>query len=427
MVTSAIKSGYKTTELGRIPDDWEVKTFVEVMTGFASGQTPSRSNPQYYKGNIPWITSGELNYNIVTDTVEKITPEAQKNTNLKTIPKGTFLFAITGLEAEGTRGSCAITGIEATTNQSCMALYPKQGLLITPYLFHYYVAYGKRLALEYCQGTKQQSYTGGIAKLLPIILPPSTKEQSAIARVLSDTASLIESLDKLIAKKKNIKQGTIQQLLTGKRRLPGFKGEWEAKKLGEIGDISGAGVDKKSKPDEISVRLLNYMDVYKRDFIYSKELNHWVTAPSHQATRCAVKKGDIFFTPSSEMRWDIGISAVAMEDMPDVTYSYHIDRLRLFDDWDIKFRTYIFKTKNFLDQCETTCEGSGKRYVISLRKFRDLTIKYPKDLKEQSAISQILFDMDTEIGELEQKRDKYKLLKAGMMQQLLTGRIRLLC
>ena len=78
-----------------------------------------------------------------------------------------------------------------------------------------------------------------------------------------------------------------------------------------------------------------------------------------------------------------------------------------------------------MNQCETMCEGSGKRYVISLSKFRKLIIKYPKDKNEQSAIANILFDMDIEIEQLEKERDKYKKIKIGMMQELLTGRIRL--
>ena len=103
-----MKEGYKLTELGEIPIDWKFKFFKDVMTGFSSGQTPSRAIPEYYRGNIRWITSGELNYNVITDTIEKITPQAVRRTNLKILPKGTFLIAITGLEAEGTRGAVVL-------------------------------------------------------------------------------------------------------------------------------------------------------------------------------------------------------------------------------------------------------------------------------------------------------------------------------
>ena len=213
------QKGFKQAELGEIPDDWEIKTFSDVIEGFSSGQTPYRAIKEYYSGQIPWITSGELNYNMITDTIEKITKEAVRKTNLKILPIGTFIFAITGLEAEGTRGSCAITGIEATTNQSCMALYPKKGQLITKYLFYYYVQNGDRLALEYCQGTKQQSYTARIAKKLPITFPINLEEQTAIATILSDMDSELESLEKKRDKYLMIKQGMMQQLLTGKIRL----------------------------------------------------------------------------------------------------------------------------------------------------------------------------------------------------------------
>ena len=214
----SIKQGYKQTEIGLIPEDWEYKCFGDAFTGFSSGQTPSRANQEYYRGDIPWITSGELNYNIIYDTKEKITPEAVRDTHLHIVPKGTFLFAITGLEAEGTRGSCGVTGIEAATNQSCMALYPKGGVT-TEYLFQYYVCYGKKLALEYCQGTKQQSYTASIAKLLPIVLPPSLAEQTAIVDILSDIDAEIEALEEKRDKYKAIKQGMMKELLTGRIRL----------------------------------------------------------------------------------------------------------------------------------------------------------------------------------------------------------------
>jgi type I restriction enzyme S subunit len=151
------------------------------------------------------------------DTTEKISVEAVSKTNLKLLPKGTFLIAITGLEAEGTRGSCGIVGLEATTNQSCMALFPTKELS-TSYLFHYYVYKGKSLALEYCQGTKQQSYTGKIVKLLPISLP-SFEEQQAIATILSDMDAEIVALEQKRDKTRALKQGMMQELLTGKTRL----------------------------------------------------------------------------------------------------------------------------------------------------------------------------------------------------------------
>jgi type I restriction enzyme S subunit len=231
--------------------------------------------------------------------------------------------------------------------------------------------------------------------------------------------ALISSLEKLIVKKRDIKQGAMQELLKP-------KSGWVEKPLGELGLITGSGVDKLIKLDEVPVRLLNYLDVFHRDFIYSHDLKQWVTASNQKAKKCAIQKGDIFFTPSSEMRFDIAIPAVAMEDIPDAVYSYHLVRFRLHEDWDLQFRVYIFQTKNFIDQAERVCEGSGKRYVITLPKFRELTVSYPSDKKEQFRISEILSEMDAEVAALETKLEKYKMIKQGMMQTLLTGQIRLI-
>jgi type I restriction enzyme S subunit len=279
----------------------------------------------------------------------------------------------------------------------------------------------------------EQSMNGSALQEIPIAtlrsfqigLPATKSEQQAIAAALSDVDALLGGLDRLIAKKRDIKQAAMQQLLTGQTRLPGFSGEWEVKRLGEIGDISGAGVDKKIHPNEIPVRLLNYMDVYKKNFLRSVDFEQEVSARPDQARRCAVQRGDVFFTPTSEVRDDIGHSAVAMEDMPDVVYSYHVVRLRIFGNWDVQFRAYVFKTKNFMDQASTQCEGSGTRYVITLPKFRSMTVLFPTDVKEQIAIATVLSDMDAELAALEARRDKTRALKQAMMQELLTGKTRL--
>ena len=264
-----------------------------------------------------------------------------------------------------------------------------------------------------------------ILKAVCVVLP-TTPEQRAIAKALSDVDGLLSALEELIAKKRAIKQAAMQQLLTGKTRLPGFSGKWEMRRLGEIGDISGAGVDKKVSTNEVPVRLVNYLDVYHKTFLYSEDLTHEVTAKSDQVRRCMIEKGDIFFTPTSEVPDDIGCSVVAMEDIPYGVYSYHVVRLRLKTDWDLYFSAYAFNTKDFFDQASAQCEGSGTRYVITLPKFRAMTVCFPPSVEEQSAIANVLYDMDAEIATLEQRRDKASAIKRGMMQQLLTGQVRLI-
>ena len=197
---------------------WISGKWKEVLDCFSSGATPYRGNPTFYKGSIKWASSGELNYSRIMDTLEHISTEAKEKANLTIHPAGTFLMAITGLEAAGTRGSCAILGAPATTNQSCMAIYGTDKMS-TEYLFHYYVQHGDELAFQYCQGTKQQSYTAAIVKELPIYYPEDVAEQNAIASVLTSMDNEVRALEQKLAKYRQVKQGMMQQLLTGKIRL----------------------------------------------------------------------------------------------------------------------------------------------------------------------------------------------------------------
>lgn len=207
------------TRLSGFSGKLEIKRLGDLISHCFSGATPRRNRPEFYKGDIRWITSGELNYNVITDTIEKISNQAVIETNLTIHPVGTFLMAITGLEAEGTRGSCGIVGAPAATNQSCMAVFPIKERLMVEYLFHYYVFHGKSLAMRYCQGTKQQSYTAGLVRQLPIILPTSIDEQAEIAHVLSDMDKDLYELQVRREKTAALKQGMMQELLTGKTRL----------------------------------------------------------------------------------------------------------------------------------------------------------------------------------------------------------------
>ena len=415
---SDIPEGYKMSEAGVIPVEWEVKTFGEVMTGFSSGATPYRGRQEYYKGNIRWITSGELNYNVITDTIEKITENAVRNTNLKIHPKGTFLMAITGLEAEGTRGSCGIVGAEATTNQSCMALFPTKELL-TEYLFHYYVNYGNSLALEYCQGTKQQSYTAKIVKILPIIVPSTIEEQQAIASALSDVDALITALEQLITKKRNIKQGAMQQLLTGEKRLPGFGGKWcmmPLKNLIQVPVTDGPHLTPKFLQDGIpflSVNNLVKNKIFLSNLRYISKHDHDIFS-----RKCKPQKEDILLGKAAS----VGLVAVVDLDF-DFNIWSPIALIRLSNQHVPKFIYYSFQSRYVINQIKLFTNSSSQGN-IGMGDIEEIDFLVPSK-EEQQAIAEILSDMDTEIESLEQKRDKYKAIKQGMMQELLTGKTRL--
>ncbi len=171
-------------------DAWEQRKLSDVLDDMYNGQTPSRNKSEYWNGNIKWLSSGELNRGTVYDSIETITEDGQKSANLRIVPKGTFVMAITGLEAAGTRGNCALLGFDTTLNQSCMALFPNKDLLTSEFLFQWYRKVGEEYGLNYTQGTKQQSYNAELIKILPISLP-SVAEQLKIATCLSNLDHLI--------------------------------------------------------------------------------------------------------------------------------------------------------------------------------------------------------------------------------------------
>lgn len=197
-------------------------------------------------------------------------------------------------------------------------------------------------------------------------------------------------------------------------------------RLGDIGAVSGNGVDKRIVSGEIPVRLLNYLDVYHNTFIYSSNLSMVVSADREKLKRCQIKRGDIFFTPSSEIRGDIGRCAVAMEDIPDGVHSYHVVRLRpTADHLNVRFSAYAFSSDEFRSQASKLCEGSGTRYVVTLPKFRSMTIRLPVARGEQEAIATVLLDCDKAITALEQLIKKKRVIKRGIVNALMTGKRRL--
>ncbi|WP_339758978.1 restriction endonuclease subunit S [uncultured Sulfitobacter sp.] len=260
-------------------------------------------------------------------------------------------------------------------------------------------------------------------KEFPIPIPP-LPEQRKIADILSTWDAAIEKTEALLATAKAQKRALMQSLLTGKRRFPEFEGQpWKEVRLGDVGLVSSAGVDKKTEDNQPEVRLLNFLDVFRREFIFDAELNHVVTAPSAKLEQCNVKRGDVFFTPSSETRDEIAIPAVAAEDMEGVCYSYHVVRFRLSEPWDMNFRAYVFQTDDFRRQAYKLGDGSGQRYVISQGNFRNMTVRVPS-IPEQAQIGAILKAASGEIGGFEKQLTKLRTEKKALMQQLLTGKRR---
>ena len=207
------KNGEVVPEL-RFPgftDAWEQRKLGDVIDDLYNGQTPSRFKEEYWRGDISWLSSGELNRGHVNHSIEKITKAGQESAHLRLIPSGTFVMAITGLEAPGTRGNCAIIDFETTLNQSCMALFPKKNMLTSEFLFQWYRMVGEDYGIRFTQGTKQQSYNAEIIKDLDICLP-NVDEQKKISDYLESLDNLITLHQRKLEWAKQYKEGLLQQM-----------------------------------------------------------------------------------------------------------------------------------------------------------------------------------------------------------------------
>lgn len=396
-----IETKFKQTELCQIPEDWDIGTFADFLITFSAGATPYRGIPDNFVGTIPWISSGELNYCEIENTREHISSDAQKNTHLTLHKPGTFLIAITGLEAAGTRGRCAFVKIPTTTNQSCLAINSTDKMTVK-YLFWFYRQWSDYLAFNFSQGSKQQSFTAEIVKRLPLYAP-KYKEQERIAEALSDLDKLIRELDTLIEKKRSIMQGTMQDLLTVRRRLPGFDEPWKEETVDNICirfdnlriPVAEALRKKGNIPYYGANGIQDYVDGFTHDGEYillaEDGANNLIDYPIRYV------KGKIW----------VNNHAHVLQGKPNKA--------------DTRYLSYGLKTIDF----ESNIVGNG-RAKLNTKTLMDLRVVIPSTTAEQIAIAEVLSDMDAEIETLESKRDKYIAVRQGMMQQLLTGKIRLI-
>lgn len=254
-----------------------------------------------------------------------------------------------------------------------------------------------------------------------IPLPPTIAEQEAIAGALSDADQLIGSLEQLVAKKRRIKQGVIQELLTGQKRLPDFTGEWQVKRLGELGSfLKGSGVSK-SQALSGSLPCIRYGEIYTRHNEYIRSFYSWISTDI-AATATRLRRGDILFASSGETKEDIGKCVSFIDDIE--AYAGGDIVILRTERMDPMFLGFYLNTSPIARQ--KASKGQGDAVVhISGSALAQIRGRFPQ-LAEQSAIAAILSDIGAEIEGLEAKLAKVRRVKQGMMQELLTGRIRLI-
>ena len=255
---------------------------------------------------------------------------------------------------------------------------------------------------------------------VPLPVPPST-EQRAIAEALSDVDELLSALEELIAKKRAVKQAAMQQLLTGKTRLPGFRGKWETRRIEELGSFSkGRGI-KREDVSDTGLPCIRYGELYTRykDYILDPVSR---ISPAIALEALPIKKGDLLFAGSGETAEEIGICAAYIGKEPAYAGG---DIITLTPSGQNSiYLGYLMNHPTVATQKARMGQGDAVVH-ISANNLAQVRIDLPP-LTEQIAIANVLFDMDAEIAVLERRRDKTRTIKQGMMQQLLTGRIRII-
>ena len=298
---------------------------------------------------------------------------------------------------------------------------PKNDMFVPEYCKYCFTTEAVRSAIIMgCTYTTRALTNGKQLSTIEIVVPPKP-EQEAIAKSLTEIDELISSLEKLITKKKAIKQGAMQELLTGKNRLPGFEGEWNKCKLGSLGALlKGTGI---SRNDSNSGNLpaVRYGELYTKHRNYvNSYFSHISKEVASNAQR--VYRGDILFAASGETKEDIGkCSAIIYE-----TAAYAGGDILIFRPTAQLDPVFMGTLLNMADARKQRAEqGQGDAVVhIHADALSSISIMIP-NIEEQQAIAEILIGMDKEIELLERKLEKYRQVKQGMMQQLLTGKIRL--
>lgn len=394
--------------------NWEKKKLGEVLIDLYNGQTPSRSRLDFWNGNINWLSSGELNRGVICKTAEKITKAGQQDAHLRIIPAGTFVIAITGLEAAGTRGNCAILGLDTTVNQSCMALFPDDKKLNVKFLFKWYEKVGERYGIIYTQGTKQQSYNANIIKKMEIFLP-SLPEQEKIADFFTALDEKINAKEKEIEEVKTLKKGFLQQLFpqegetVPRLRFTGFSGAWEKKKLGEIAKIIGGGTPKTNVKEYWNGNINWYSPVEIGNSIYVSNSQRKITKEGLKNSSATILPANktILFTSRA------GIGSMAILKTPGAT-NQGFQSIVVNDD----IAPYFIYSAGDIIKRKAKKVASGSTFLeISHKNMEELEIYLPS-LPEQEKIADFFTALDEKIEAMEKQRDALKTMKKGFLQQM---------
>ena len=409
--------GYKLTEVGMIPEDWRVETIASVA-GVKTGPFGSALHESdYVDDGTPIITVEHLSEHGIIHYGLPLVSDADRS-RLKgyRLRAGDIVFSRVGSVDRNSLVSKKETGW--LFSGRLLRIRTLDNTIYPSYLsYHFHSEPFKRRIRGVAVGQTMASLNTQILKAACVVLPTPT-EQRAIADALSDVDGLLKSLDALIAKKRAIKQAAMQQLLTGKIRLPGFSGEWETKRLGDVASFfKGLSLSKTDLSLDGKKPCIHYGQLFT---IYAERITEVLNRTDREGIFFYSVRNDVLM-PASDVTPN-GLATACCIRHSNVILGGDILVIRAPEDLlNGEFFAYIIKVNR--NQVLQLVSGTTVFHLYG-RDMANFSFSAP-NVEEQSAITTVLSDLDTEIASLEQRLDKTHAIKQGMMQQLLTGHIRL--
>lgn len=411
---------FKDTEVGRIPEDWEVKPIGEVADVKTGPFGSALHADDYVLDGTPIITVehiGKIHID-TTNGVPRISDKDYMRLIVYSLKESDIVFSRVGSVDRCSYVSKNENGWLFSGRLLRVRLKSDLDSLYLTY--HLQTNEAKQRVLTVAVGLAMPSINTKILNGVLVAFPHDKSEQSRIATALSTIDNLISELGKLIEKKRAIKQGAMQQLLTGKKRLKGFNEPWVEKKLGEDALILRGGsprpIEDYITDSQDGLNWIKIGDVKPNDKYFRKTAEKIKTEGLTKTRQ--VKKGDFILSNSMSFGrpYILNIDG-CIHDGWLVIQDYQ-------ETYDMQFLYYILCSDTVMNQYASMAAGSSVQN-LNKEKVANVLLYAPSSLKEQSAIAKVLSSMDEEISFLEAKREKYNAIKQGMMQQLLTGRIRL--
>ncbi len=417
-------SKYKETEIGSMPEEWDVTSLSDAFQNLEAGvsvNSDERQNADFFVLKTSAISDGLINIDEAKPVVKKeyarLKCPVKKGSIIISRMNTPQLVGACGYVAEDAKGYFLPDRLWQVVNSKP----EKYDFRWLNYLLNQYRY--KNAIHAVATGTSNSMKNISKERLLEIRIPrPSIEEQKFIVEAISDIETLIYDLEKLIKKKRNIFTGTMQSLLSGKIRISDSL--WEKYVIGDIGDFY-SGLTGKSKDDfgKGNARYITFLNVLNNTVIDTSKLES--VQVNEDEYQNEVLKGDLFFNTSSETPEEVGMCAVLMDSIRNTYLNSFCFGFRLkTKKVHALFFSYYFNSQEGRKIMRVLAQGAT-RFNLSKDYFSQTEIELPP-YEDQVEIAQTLADMEGDILSLEKKCLKYKAMKQGMMEELLTGKVRLM-